>query len=66
MKELPREVVEGRAKLLAKEFLSNADIKELVLSLRVRSLSQFLHTVWPWQSFLECFQLCGNLLRVCF
>ncbi|CAL8464440.1 g3975 [Coccomyxa elongata] len=33
-KELPREVVEGRAKLLSNEYLSNADVKELVISMQ--------------------------------
>lgn len=37
-KELPREEVEGRAKLLAVEYLSNADVKELVISIQARLL----------------------------
>jgi hypothetical protein len=56
VKELPREVVEGRAKLLAKEYLSNADVKELLLSLQVPSVVKLLPFSGPclwcvWQRF---------------
>lgn len=56
VKELPREVVEGRAKLLAKEYLSNADVKELLLSLQVPSVVKLLPFSGPclwcvWQKF---------------